>query len=317
VLGDGTDRPGGSGRSRRPGAGHYDWLNGLGWPTIPGVTRVAAPQEPSADSRRVREEIRELEQEVHRLRRGNERRSPAARHPVGRRSHLGARRPGPARLRPFQRRCLALLVGLAALLVALHGLGSGAPGAKSFQAPDHASLVGLNRGARIVAIADSQLGYRTAPSHSYCNKFSAYWRTGSGPCPTGETAEQWCADFAAWTWRTAGVRFSYGYGRAQINPGAVSFYLWGVAHGHWHRAGHDYVAAPGDVAVYGLVLGADPSAAHVAVVTDDPAGRPGPDVINGDGDHGGFSVVEAGRDQTRADVGHGHAMALAGYVSPS
>ncbi|HEY3952196.1 MAG TPA: hypothetical protein VGM53_02380 [Streptosporangiaceae bacterium] len=40
----------------------------------------------------------------------------------------------------------------------------------------------------------------------------------------------------------------------------------------------------------------------------------GPDVVNGDGDRTGFSVVETGTDQVRADAGQ-HGAALAGYVS--
>ena len=54
----------------------------------------------------------------------------------------------------------------------------------------------------------------------------------------------------------------------------------------------------------------------MAIVVDDPAGQRGPDVINGDGDHTGFSVVEAGSDQLRADTGHHQGALLAGYVSP-
>jgi hypothetical protein len=69
------------------------------------------------------------------------------------------------------------------------------------------------------------------------------------------------------------------------------------------------------VAVYGLSLGADPYAVHVAVVTDDRPGQAGPDVVNGDGDRTGFSVVETGSDQVVADAGQDDS-ALAGYVSP-
>jgi hypothetical protein len=69
------------------------------------------------------------------------------------------------------------------------------------------------------------------------------------------------------------------------------------------------------VAVYGLSLGAHPSAVHVAIVTDDPPGRRGPDVVKGDGDRIGFSVVETGTDQVQADAGHGDST-LAGYVGP-
>ena len=44
---------------------------------------------------------------------------------------------------------------------------------------------------------------------------------------------------------------------------------------------------------------------HVAIVTNDVPGQPGPDVVNGDGDGTGFSVVETGTDQARADAGNG------------
>jgi hypothetical protein len=187
--------------------------------------------------------------------------------------------------------------------------------ASSFPPPSKAALAGLSLPQRIAAIAKSQVGYSTEPSSSYCNKFSAYWNAGTAGCPSGERAEQWCADFAAWAWQLAGVDFTYGYDPAQINGAAVSFYEWGVANGEWHPAASGYVASPGDVAVYGLVLGADPSAAHVAIVTDDAPGQRGPDVVNGDGDRTGFSVVETGTGQVRADAGPDDSV-LAGYVSP-
>jgi hypothetical protein len=154
---------------------------------------------------------------------------------------------------------------------------------RSFVLPSRAALGGLGVQQRIVAIANSQVGYRTNPSHSYCNKFSAYWNARSQGCPSGEASEEWCADFAVWAWQKAGVELSYGYGSGELNGGAVSFYEWGVAHG---------------------------------TVTGDPPGRRGPDVINGDGDRTGFSVVETGTDRLRADTGHRGGAPLAGYVSP-
>jgi len=186
----------------------------------------------------------------------------------------------------------------------------------SFPAPSEATLAGLSMGQRIVTIANSQVGYSTEPANSYCNKFSAYWNAGTSICPSGEMSEKWCADFAAWAWQLAGVNVVYGYGTEQINGAAVSFYEWGVANGEWHPATSGYVAAPGDVAIYGLSFGVDPSAAHVAIVTDDVPGQRGPDVVNGDGDTTGFSVVEIGTDQVRADANHDNS-ALSGYVSPS
>jgi len=186
----------------------------------------------------------------------------------------------------------------------------------SFAPPDQAALAGLSLPQRIVAVAESQIGYRTNPAQTYCNKFSAFWRAGMGICPPGERSEEWCADFAAWSWRVAGVHVPYGYGSDELNGGAASFYEWGAAYGRWHPAGDGYVAQPGDVAVYGLSLtSSDPSASHVAIVTSDPRGQRGPNVVNGDGDRTGFSVTELGTDQWVSHDGH-HVSMLSGYVSP-
>jgi hypothetical protein len=213
-------------------------------------------------------------------------------------------------------RRLALLLGaVTVLVVPLVILRSVFRNADLLPAPTAATLAGLSVPQRAVAIAESQVGYSTEPSTSYCNKFSAYWNAGSSGCPSDEKSEEWCADFAAWVWKEAGVGFTYGYGQGEINGGAVSFYEWGVANGEWHPATTGFIASPGDVAVYGLSLGADPSAVHVAIVTGDLPGDSGPNVVNGDGDRTGFSVVETGIDQVLADAGNGDST-LAGYVSP-
>jgi hypothetical protein len=209
-----------------------------------------------------------------------------------------------------------LILGAGTVVIILAATLHGAVGnTDSFPVPSKATLASLTLPRRIVAIAKSQVGYDTEPPSTYCNKFSAYWDVGTPDCPSGELAEEWCADFAAWVWRLAGVRFTYGYDPEDINGAAVSFYEWGIANGEWHPATSGYVASPGDVAVYGLSLGAHPSAAHVAIVTADPPGQRGPDVVNGDGDRTGFSVVETGTNQVRADAGPGGST-LAGYVSP-
>jgi hypothetical protein len=69
------------------------------------------------------------------------------------------------------------------------------------------------------------------------------------------------------------------------------------------------------VATYGLELSARPWAAHAAIVPEDTPGQRGPNVVNGDGHRTGFSVVEPGINQTRADASRDDA-ALTGYVSP-
>ena len=202
----------------------------------------------------------------------------------------------------------AVTVGL---VVAYHGVVGKS---HSFPAPNDASLATLSVPQRIAAIAKSQVGYETDPSGTYCNKFSGFWAAGSA-CGNGDTAEEWCADFAAWAWRKAGVRFTYGYGPGEINGGAASFYEWAVANGRWQPATRAYEAAPGDVAVYGLSLGTHPHAAHVAVVIRDLTGRRGPDVVNGDGDITAYSAVETGSDQRYITVGHKRYL-LAGYARP-
>ena len=201
-------------------------------------------------------------------------------------------------------------------MIAAVVLLQGGAGSETFAPPSRSSLANMSLGTRIVEIAKSQVGYRTDPTSSYCNKFSAYWGAGTPTCSGGESSEEWCADFAAWAWHRAGVSFTYGFGAGDLNARAASFYEWGVAHGTWHSAYSGYRAAPGDVAVYGLSLGSYTTAAHVAIVTHDPPGQDGPDVINGDGDRTSFSVVETGTDQLRADAKRGGGAPLAGYVSP-
>jgi hypothetical protein len=257
--------------------------------------------------------IRELRRETGELRRENELPEQARSRVDGPSSISERRQPSALRSRRSRRRVtLGLGAGVVVVILAA-AMNSLLGNSDSFPLPSNATLAGLSVRQRIVAIASSQVGYSTDPFNTYCNKFSAYWNAGTGDCPSGETSEEWCADFAAWVWQRAGVQLTYGYGPGEINGRAVSFYEWGLARGDWHPATNGYRAAPGDAAVYGLSLGADPSAAHVAIVTDDPRRQRGPDVINGDGDRTGFSVVETGTDQIRADAKN-HDSTLAGYV---
>lgn len=168
---------------------------------------------------------------------------------------------------------------------------------------------------RIVALAESEIGYQTDPTSGYCNKFSAHFQSGAADCPAGELSEEWCADFAAWTWQQAGAEVVYQYVNGDLNSSAASFYEWGVAHGTWHPVGSGYRPEPGDVAVYGL----DPStlvATHVAVVIGRLPGAKGPIAVNGDGDLTAHSIVEVRSDELDADV-HPTGAPLSGYVSPT
>ena len=195
-----------------------------------------------------------------------------------------------------------LVVALAALAVAGLVVGSSRGGISPLR-------------ARMVAIAQGQVGYRTDPSDTYCNRFSAYWHAGRDDCGNDNRSEQWCADFAAWVWKQAGAEVAYRLAPNYLNSDSASFYVWGLDHGTWHPVGSHYRPQPGDVAVYGLNVTAV-TAQHVAVVTAATAHNDAPDVVNGDGDRSGFSVVEVGTTQTYGDV-EGKGDRISGYVSPS
>lgn len=80
---------------------------------------------------------------------------------------------------------------------------------------------------RIVAIAVSQVGYRTDPANTYYNKYSAYWISGANNCGNGNLDEEWCADFAAWVWQKAGALVTYQYINGDLSSSSASFYEWG------------------------------------------------------------------------------------------
>jgi hypothetical protein len=173
----------------------------------------------------------------------------------------------------------------------------------------------LTLGERIVQTAESQLGYRTDPPSTYCNKFSAFFYSGNDDCNNSNLDEEWCADFAAWVWLKSGALVTYQYVNGDLNASAASFYEWGVRHGTWHPLDSRYVPQPGDVAIYGLNT-STLVASHVAIVVSYVPGDRGPNVVNGDGDRTGYSVVETGTDQYKADTPGANSY-LSGYISPT
>jgi hypothetical protein len=212
---------------------------------------------------------------------------------------------------------VVLAVGLALSVVGGHtgdAQSSGnVPKASPTSTTDPVAMTPLQ--ARIVSIAQGQVGYSTDPSDTYCNRYSAYWVSGNDDCGNSNLDEEWCADFAAWVWKKAGANVDYQYINGDLNSSAASFYEWGMQNGTWHPVGEGYTPQPGDVAVYGLDV-PDLVAQHVAVVTSYTPGDRGPNVVNGDGDHRGFSVVETGQDEVVADIADNSGARLSGYVSP-
>ena len=214
--------------------------------------------------------------------------------------------------RPFAA-VLVVVVVLAAAVVILEIVRT--PSTASNVA-ENAPVASAQTRARIVSFANSELGYSTDPSTTYCNKFSAFWFSGPADCGNTNRNEQWCADFAVWAWKQAGVPLVYQYINGDLNSSSASFYEWGLRHGTWHPLGSNYVPQPGDVAVYGLDAGAL-VAQHVAIVESFSPGSKGPNAINGDGDHTGFSRVEYQSDEYNADVAGTTTALLAGYVAPN
>jgi hypothetical protein len=226
----------------------------------------------------------------------------------------------PGRRRRRRRAVLALLMSVAFVLAGGLYLSRRSNGTVlqvgngvTVRVPSASSLSPLRD--RIVSIAESQIGYKTDPPGTYCNKYSSYWYSGAADCGNGNLDEEWCADFAAWVWKQAGALVDYQYVNGDLNSSAASFYEWGVAHGTWHPLGSGYAPQPGDVAVYGLNT-SEMLAAHVAIVIGYQSGDRGPTAVNGDGDLTAFSIVEVRTDEYLADT-HPDGAPLSGYVAPS
>jgi hypothetical protein len=171
----------------------------------------------------------------------------------------------------------------------------------------------------IVSIAESQDQHGSAiadnPANSACNPYSAYFGDGTGGCGSGLRKNEWCADFAAWAWRQAGVNFVYGFSGSEINAWSASFYKWGVATGNWHPLGGGYAPQPGDVAVYGNLTEA-PGPGHVGIYVGGSATSP--TIVNGNWatnwpNPTNYGVIVQSAESSTGEPGGG----LDGYVSPS
>lgn len=84
--------------------------------------------------------------------------------------------------------------------------------------------------ARIVEVAQSQVGTKEMPPGSNCQKY--------GPCVA------WCALFATWVWQRAGIdipQLAYSGDPAK----------WGMPRGLYHPAGSGYKPQPGDMIFFG------------------------------------------------------------------
>ncbi|WP_328954573.1 peptidoglycan-binding protein [Kitasatospora purpeofusca] len=118
-------------------------------------------------------------------------------------------------------------------------LGGGTPGGESGGTPTVPPLDGSVRD-KIVQAARSQLGV-----HEWGNNCNPY-----GPC------EAWCALFASWAWRQAGVNFSTAF--------SGDFYYYGRNHGTLHSGLSN--PQPGDAIVFGTGPQSTSTSVHVGLI---------------------------------------------------
>ncbi|WP_018567059.1 peptidoglycan-binding protein [Streptomyces sp. PsTaAH-124] len=118
-------------------------------------------------------------------------------------------------------------------------LGGGSPGGESGGTPTVPPLSGSARD-KIVQAARSQLGVHEWGAN--CNPY--------GPC------EAWCALFASWTWRQAGISFSTAF--------SGDFYYYGRNHGTLHSGLSD--PQPGDAIVFGSGPQNTSTSVHVGII---------------------------------------------------
>ncbi|MEW1913085.1 CHAP domain-containing protein [Kitasatospora sp. NPDC085895] len=89
--------------------------------------------------------------------------------------------------------------------------------------------------------------------------------------------EYWCADFAIWAWRNAGLAVT------GLDASAVSFRTYGQNNGTLHTAA-TYQPQPGDAVIYGTGTGSGTVVHHVGIVTS--VGADG-SVVTANGDWNG------------------------------
>ncbi|GAA0965016.1 hypothetical protein GCM10009555_003490 [Acrocarpospora macrocephala] len=114
----------------------------------------------------------------------------------------------------------------------------------------------------IVSAAQSELNNGTrnheSPMGSGCNYYTGFfrpWKPGTGCPSTGGVQwrdSDWCADFAKYVWRKAGVKYAdIPEGSGGVLDGwAASFKNYGTTYGTWHTRGSGYTPQPGDAVVF-------------------------------------------------------------------
>ncbi|NEA30748.1 CHAP domain-containing protein [Streptomyces sp. SID13031] len=100
-----------------------------------------------------------------------------------------------------------------------------------------------------IATAQADNGARNleSPTGTKCNFYTTALGagiSGSGVCNNGWRYQDWCADFARWTWGQAGAV------TGGLDAGAISFRTYGTTRGTWHAGPGLNGIQPGDVIGY-------------------------------------------------------------------
>ena len=131
--------------------------------------------------------------------------------------------------------------------------------------------------SRVVAVAQAEMadGDRNVerPAGSNCNYYTGVlrtWKSSSG-CGVADGVQfrdsDWCADFAKYVWRAAGVPYAEVAETAGgvLTGWASSFRDYGTRHGTWHTRASGYTPQPGDAVVFDWDQSGDID--HVGIVT--------------------------------------------------
>ncbi|WP_434094139.1 CHAP domain-containing protein [Nonomuraea wenchangensis] len=135
----------------------------------------------------------------------------------------------------------------------------------------------------IVSIAQREAGNavrnKENPAGSGCNYYTGVFREWkpAGGCGSGDGVQfrdsDWCADFAKYVWKSAGVRHAdVAEGNGGVLTGwASSFKDYGTRNGTWHARSSGYTPQPGDAVVFDWDQSG--SIDHVGIVRSSDGGR--------------------------------------------
>ena len=133
--------------------------------------------------------------------------------------------------------------GLAVLLTAALVGGGTVTTTTATAAPAGSAVQAKDIRANIAKIAKSQIGVKEKPAGSNCTKY--------GPCVA------WCAYFATWVWKKAGINIpKYGF--------TGDIYHWGKRKGRAHRSNTGMKV--GDIVLYGTGPQNTNTSVHTGVV---------------------------------------------------